>query len=154
MPIRSRMMLLLLLVVILTVLQRRAILNSISQSKSTADITWICTDSQSSDVIGKSSSLDYLDAARARSSRFISVILTCNAAENARRIANPERAGGMNGKTASTGLLQSIRESSDIGSFSGEDEIIIDTSDKEAIVTAREVAKFVADRVGAVDFSA
>ena len=123
------------------------ILDSISKSQSTKHITWICTDSQSSDLVGKLSSLDYLAAAQARESRFLSIILTCELEENIQRLVNPSRGGTINGKITDISLLKMIREKFDIGRFGGEDETVIDTTGREAVEVAREIAHFVKGRM-------
>ena len=121
-------------------------MGSISESQSTKHVTWICTDSQSSDPIGKSSSLEYFAAAQARESRFLSIILTCEFVENIKRLISPDRGGTINGKITDTSILRTIRENFDIGQFGGEDETVIDTTGRAAREIAGEIAHFVKGR--------
>ncbi|GAB7345518.1 hypothetical protein MBLNU457_3833t1 [Dothideomycetes sp. NU457] len=125
---------------------RRTVLSSISQSATTRSITWIFTDSQSSDAIGSACSTDYLSAAQERGSEFFSVVLSCSLEENLRRLVIVGRGeGGGNGKLVDVGILKMIRETEDVYHFGGERECEIDVSEKSAGEVAREIMGFIGE---------
>jgi hypothetical protein len=123
-------------------LQRRNVLDAIANSSSTSDITWIFTDSQSSDKTGAASALDYQDAARKRGSHFVSVILQCNLEENIKRLQAHERGGAVNTKLTDSSILLAIRETEDIFHFGGAHEIELDTTGLTPQETAQKVLEF------------
>jgi len=107
-------------------------------------VTWIFTDSQSSDEIGSGCSLDYQSAAQKRGSEFVSVVLSCSLEENLRRLVSANRGtGGGNGKLVDGGILRMIRDQEDIFHFGGERECEIDVTEKSAGEVALQIEGFV-----------
>ncbi|KAL8853939.1 MAG: hypothetical protein Q9221_001247 [Calogaya cf. arnoldii] len=106
-------------------LVRSSILNSISTSTSLQDITWIFTDSQSSDKVGQAAVADYIHAAELRGSPIISIILSCSVEENTIRLGAADRRGT---KLNDIEILLEIRETEDLYRFGGEMEINIDVT--------------------------
>jgi len=122
------------------------VLDSITRSAATRAVTWIFTDSQSSDAVGSACSRDYLSAAQKRGSRFFSVVLTCGLEENLRRLVSAGRGeGGGNGKLVDVDVLRVIREEEDIYHFGGESEREIEVSEKSAGQVAMEIKGFVGE---------
>lgn len=106
--------------------QRRAVLSSIATAKSTADVTFIFTDSQSSSSLGRSAAADYHDAAATRGSPFISVILSCDLGENLKRAAGGDRGNGSNTKLTDLDVLRDIRDKEDILHLKDENGLDLD----------------------------
>jgi hypothetical protein len=127
--------------------QRRAVLDAIATSVSTNEVTWICTDQRPSSGAGSSAAQDYLQAALSRGSRFISVVLNCEAAENERRLTAANRGGPNNTKLTDIGILRTIRESEDLYHFGGPDELELDVSAMSASETAKVIFDFVGERI-------
>ncbi|KAL8715931.1 MAG: hypothetical protein Q9220_000598 [cf. Caloplaca sp. 1 TL-2023] len=122
-------------------LMRKGILDSIAGSKSLVDVTWVFTDSQSSDEVGAAAVADYIDAARTRGSQLISIILTCSRTENVRRLGAEHR-----GKTklSDAHVLQVIRREEDIYRFGGDAELELDVTRLSAAIAAEKILDFVA----------
>ncbi|KAL8738293.1 MAG: hypothetical protein Q9181_000882 [Wetmoreana brouardii] len=119
---------------------RKGILDSIATSTTLMDVTWIFTDSQSSDEVGSAAVADYIHAARTRSSPLISVILMCNTDENLRRLKAELR-----GKTKlnDTDVLLEIRESKDLYHFGGDAELTLDVTELSPVAAAQKILDFV-----------
>ncbi|KAI9846572.1 MAG: hypothetical protein M1837_003813 [Sclerophora amabilis] len=125
--------------------QREAVLSSIVKSSSTKNVTWICTDQQSSSPTGSVVALDYARAAETRRCRLVSVILHCQAEENERRITATGRGGPTNSKLTDLAILRTIREREDIYHFGGKDEVEIDVTARSAEETARLIVNFISE---------
>jgi hypothetical protein len=124
-------------------IKRQICLNAIATSSSTENIAWIFTDSQTSDGKGAGNPRDYQEAARARGSLFISVVLNCSKEENLRRIATPDRIE-TRGKLTDRTILKEIYKGEPIFRFGDEaHEIEIDVSK----LAASKVAELIADHV-------
>ncbi len=124
-------------------LQRRAVLTSIATAKSTADVAFIFTDSQSSSNLGRSAATDYQDAAVARASPFISVILSCDPNENLKRVAGGDRGTGSNTKLTDLDILREIRETEDIFHFGDENELDLDITSLSPVEAAVRILQHV-----------
>ncbi|KAI9795716.1 MAG: hypothetical protein M1833_006885 [Piccolia ochrophora] len=124
---------------------REAVLSSIAKSSSTKDVTWICTDQQSSGSVGSAVALDYAWAAETRGCRLISVILNCEAEENERRLTAPGRGVPTNTKLTDLAILRMIREKDDIYHFSSKDEVEIDVTARFPEETAQLIFKFMSE---------
>jgi chloramphenicol 3-O-phosphotransferase len=103
--------------------------------------------------MGSSAAKDYLQAAQSRGSRFISIILTCEAAENERRLRSADRGGPNNTKLTDIGILREIRESEDLYHFGGQDELELDVSAMSASETAKAIFDFVGKRIRLPDLA-
>ncbi|KAH0541782.1 hypothetical protein FGG08_003737 [Glutinoglossum americanum] len=125
-------------------LVRTNILYSIAASTSTKDVTWIFTDQQSSSAQGSSAAQDYQNAATAKKSRFISVILNCGLDENIKRLRESGRGGSVNTKLTNVAILRSIRENEDLYSFGGKDELQLDVSN----LSAPQAVDLILDHLG------
>ncbi|KAI4238781.1 MAG: hypothetical protein L6R40_005636 [Gallowayella cf. fulva] len=125
-------------------LVRKGILDSISTSVSLKEVTWIFTDSQSSDEVGKAAVADYIHAAEIRGSPIISIILVCASEENLLRVGAKSR-----GKTKlnDAGILLRTRETENIHHFGGDTETEIDVTKVGAADAAQEIFEFI-QRVG------
>ncbi|KAL8674595.1 MAG: hypothetical protein Q9168_001038 [Polycauliona sp. 1 TL-2023] len=119
---------------------RQGILNSIATSISLRDVTWIFTDSQSSDRVGEAAVADYLHAAELRGSPIISIILSCSPEENVRRLGAADRRGT---KLNDAGILQEIRATEDLYHFGGEMEFDIDVTTQLPLDAARMMCRFI-----------
>ncbi|KAL8696517.1 MAG: hypothetical protein Q9201_007623 [Fulgogasparrea decipioides] len=119
---------------------RKGILDSIATSTTLMDVTWIFTDSQSSDEVGSAAVADYIHAAKRRRSPLISVILTCNTDENLRRLQAELR-----GKTKLNDIdvLLEIRESEDLYHFGGDTELTLDVTELSPVAAAQKILNFV-----------
>lgn len=125
-------------------LQRKGILDSIATSHSLKDITWIFTDSQSSDEVGSAAVADYIHAAETRGSLMVSIILRCGDDENFRRLISEQR-----GKTKldDVDILRDIRRTEDLYHFGGKTELDLDVTFISAAVAARQIADFLTKTV-------
>lgn len=122
------------------VLQRKGILDSIAASQSLRDVTWIFTDSQSSDEVGAAAVADYIHAAQTRRSSLISIILTCDGDENVRRMTSKHR-----GKTKlnDVNILLDIRRDEDLYRFGGKAELELNVTQLSAASAAQTIAEFI-----------
>jgi hypothetical protein len=118
------------------------VLDAIAKSESTKHVTWVFTDSQSSEEVWAAPK-DYAAAATARGSPFVSIILTCDVDENITRLTNPSRSGPKT-KLTDVDILREIRETEDIMRFGGELELEIDVTTKEPSAVAEEIKAFLA----------
>ena len=109
---------------------------------STSAFTWICTDQQSSSPQGTRVALHYYNTARRLNSRFISIILTCEAEENERRLTAQGR-GGSNTKLTEVGILRAIWQEEDIYHFDGENELEINVSETSPQEAAKAILEFI-----------
>ncbi|KAL8800102.1 MAG: hypothetical protein Q9182_005414 [Xanthomendoza sp. 2 TL-2023] len=121
-------------------LVRKSILDSISTSLSLRDVTWVFTDSQSSDKVGQAAVADYIHAAQTRGSPIVSIILGCRAEENVLRLG---AAGRLKTKLSDAEILLKIRETEDIYHFGGKAELEIDTTKMSAYHAAQAIFDFV-----------
>jgi hypothetical protein len=119
-----------------------------STSTSTKDVTWIFTDSQSSDAVGALSSQDYYQAVAERGSAFFSIVLECDFAENLRRIQVAERGRLAKTKLTSVSILQGIRDAEDLYLFKDENELILDVTHLSAVQAARVIVEHVDAKLG------
>lgn len=106
-------------------------------------ITYIFTDSQSSDVIGSATAQEYEDAAKERGCPFISIILSCHLEENIRRLQAVGRGGSTNTKLTDLGIFHEIRKTEDIYHFGGRMELELDVTETSATFTAEKIYAFV-----------
>ncbi|KAK3904054.1 hypothetical protein C8A05DRAFT_14037 [Staphylotrichum tortipilum] len=104
---------------------RRAVLTSIATAKSTEDVTFIFTDSQSSNSLGRSSAADYQNAAATRGSLFIPIVLTCDSEENLKRASGGGR-GSSDTKLTDLDTLRDIREKEDLFRFEDDNQMDLD----------------------------
>jgi hypothetical protein len=118
------------------------VLDAIAKSESTKHVTWIFTDSQSSEEVWAAPK-DYTSAAAARGSPFVSIVLTCDLDENITRLTNSSRSGPKT-KLTDVDILREIRETEDIMHFGGELELEIDVTTKEPSAVAEEIKAFLA----------
>ncbi|KAI4236200.1 MAG: hypothetical protein LQ352_008029 [Teloschistes flavicans] len=118
---------------------RKGILDSIATSTSLKDVTWIFTDSQSSDAVGAAAVGDYIEAAKTRGSPIISIILDCTAEVNCYRM-NAETRGKT--KLRDSELLIDIREAEDLYLFGGDRELRLNVTDLTAYAAARKILDF------------
>ncbi|KAL8736683.1 MAG: hypothetical protein Q9166_000049 [cf. Caloplaca sp. 2 TL-2023] len=124
----------------LRTLVRQGILNVIATSHSLKDVTWIFTDSQSSDEIGRAAVGDYIHAAKTRGSPLISIVLSCCAEENVLRLGAQSR---RKSKLDDADVLLEIRETEDIYHFGGETELEIDITKMPIYQAAQKMFEFV-----------
>jgi hypothetical protein len=96
---------------------------------------------------GAKAAKDYLHAALSRGSRFISVVLNCEAAENERRLVAAGRAGAHDTKLTDVGILRMIRTSDDLYHFGGPDELELIVSAVSAPETAKAIFDFAGERI-------
>lgn len=118
-------------------------LSAIARSTSTKDVIWICTDQQSSNASGSQVSLEYYNCAASLNARFVSIILTCEAGENERRLVASSRGGNNNTKLTHVDILREIRGGEDIYRFGGKDELELDVSQIAPEVAARVIVEFI-----------
>jgi len=123
--------------------QRRDVLQAIATSQSTSSTTWIFTDQQSSSQNGSASAKDYYNAAKQRGSPFISIVLECGLEENCRRITDASRGGESNTKLTDLNILRSIRNTEDIYTFGGDEELKLDVTNLSSVESAGAIAKFI-----------
>ncbi|KAL8762088.1 MAG: hypothetical protein Q9184_001860 [Pyrenodesmia sp. 2 TL-2023] len=123
---------------------RKGILDSIATSESLKDVTWIFTDSQSSDAVGSAAVADYIHAAHTKGSQLISVILTCAEDENSRRVKSEQRGGT---KLHDVDVLLGIRRTEDLYRFGGKAELELDVTLLSPIEAAHEIVGFVTQTV-------
>ncbi|KAF2667328.1 hypothetical protein BT63DRAFT_441012 [Microthyrium microscopicum] len=122
---------------------RKLCLDAIANSQSTKHISWIFTDSQTSDGKGAGNPRDYQEAAISQGAEFISVVLNCDLEENIRRVGSRNRIE-TRGKLTDEAILESIYKGEPIFRF-GKDanEIEIDVSH----LAAKDVAELIASHV-------
>ncbi|KAL8905051.1 MAG: hypothetical protein Q9207_002866 [Kuettlingeria erythrocarpa] len=124
---------------------RKGILDSIAASDSLRDVTWIFTDSQSSDEVGSAAVADYIHAARARGSQVLSVILICEEAENIRRMRTGQRGRT---KLNDADILLMIRRTEDLYRFGGKAELELDVTLFSPAEAAHKILEFVTRTAG------
>lgn len=122
---------------------RRQILDVIATSEATRDTTWIFTDSWCTSEAGRDAAKDYQDAASRRGVPFITVIMTCNPGENARRIVDEGRKGRNYTKLRDVEVLRSIRKQEEIFRFGGHEELVLDVTDLSPKDSAQRIVKHV-----------
>ncbi|KAM0803530.1 hypothetical protein BDR22DRAFT_34727 [Usnea florida] len=110
---------------------------------SAPDITYIFTDSQSSNGIGSATSHEFHSSAKKRGCPFISIILSCQLEENARRLQAQGRGGSSNTKLTDLGIFRTVRETEDIFHFGGPMELELDVTESPAKVTAEKIYAFI-----------
>ncbi|KAF6840687.1 hypothetical protein CPLU01_01058 [Colletotrichum plurivorum] len=98
---------------------RQHLLSIIATSEATKGITWIFTDSRSSEPIGISGARDYKLAAEQRGADFIPVVLTCSLEENISRVISEARRS--TAKLIDSRFVQQIRQQEVIHSFGGQE---------------------------------
>lgn len=103
-------------------------------------MTWIFTDSQSSGEVGSAAVADYIHAARTRGSQVFSVILTCEEAENIRRMRTGQRGRT---KLHDADILLMIRRTEDLYRFGGKAELELDVTLFSPVEAARKIVEFV-----------
>jgi hypothetical protein len=117
-----------------------------STSTSTKDVTWIFTDSQSSDALGSLSAKDYHRAVAERGSTFFSIVLTCDFEENQKRIQTSDRS--LRGKLTDVSILKTIRDEEDLFRFHDENELVLDATNLSVEEAARVIVEHVKARLG------
>lgn len=110
---------------------------------SAPDITYIFTDSQSSDEIGSATAQEYETSAKKRGCPFISIILSCQLEENMRRLQALGRGGSTNTKLTDLDIFRSIRETEDIYHFGGPMELELEVTETSAAATAEKIHAFI-----------
>ena len=118
-------------------------MNSIATAKSTAEVTWIFTDEQSSNLLGSSAAKDYREAAQRPGSAFVSVVLQCSLDENLKRITAEGRGAGLNTKLTDLSILRRIRDQEDIFHFGDELELELDITHMSPCDAARSIYKHI-----------
>ncbi|KAL8686500.1 MAG: hypothetical protein Q9218_007060 [Villophora microphyllina] len=119
---------------------RKGLLDSIATSTSLKDVTWIFTDSQSSDAVGSAAVADYIHAAETRGSPIISIILNCTLEENCYRM-NAESRGKT--KLHDCEVLIEVRETEELYLFGGDREFPLNVTDLTAYAAARKIHDFI-----------
>ena len=109
----------------------------------TKDVTWIFTDSMSSDAEGTASALSYRQTAVVRGAQFFSVVLHCDLEENLRRIQATERGGSYNTKLADVSIVRSIRETAEIHHFNDAYELELDVTGLSSTEAAQHIVKHI-----------
>ena len=125
---------------------RQLLLSTISTSPELKNTTMVFTDQQSSSPVGSAVSKEYENAARARRSRFFSIRIQCEEEEHVRRATSKERKDGRTTKLTDESLIRRIRETEDVFSFGGEDELTIDVTELTPQEAAQRVSSFVRRR--------
>ncbi|CAF9916874.1 hypothetical protein IMSHALPRED_003321 [Imshaugia aleurites] len=110
---------------------------------SAPDITYIFTDSQSSDTIGSSTAREYEASAKKRGAPFISIILSCQLEENVGRLQAVGRGGSCNTKLTDLDIFRTILETEDIYHFDGPQELELDVTETSATAAAEKIQAFV-----------
>ena len=110
---------------------------------SVPDLTFIFTDSQSSDELGSSVAREYEAAAKKRGCPLISIILSCHLEENIRRLSSAGRGGSGNTKLTDLNVFRTVRETEDIFHFGGPMELELDVTESSATATAKKINAFV-----------
>jgi hypothetical protein len=123
--------------------QRLTCLNAMATSTSTKDVTWVFTDSQSSNALGSLSANDYYRAVKERGSAFFSIVLMCDFKENERRIQSTERS--VRTKLTDVSILKTIRDDEDLYRFNDENELVLDITN----LSVGEAARLIVDHVEA-----
>ncbi|KAF5237770.1 hypothetical protein FANTH_10645 [Fusarium anthophilum] len=114
---------------------RRYVLNEITTSEYTKDITWIFTDAREANSAGEMGAKDYEAAAAKKGISFISIVLECEIEENIRRAVNSKRSQSISAKLTDETILRPILENETIYRFGTETELVLDVtklSSKEA----------------------
>lgn len=114
---------------------------------STPDVTYIFTDSQSSDEIGSGTAREYEASAKKRDCPFVSIILSCHLEENMRRLQAVGRGGSSNTKLTDLGIFRMVRETEDIYHFGGLMELDLDVTEHSATATAKKIHAFIRERL-------
>lgn len=112
----------------LTWIQRQEVFRAIASSVGSRETTWIFTDQQSSNELGRSVALEYRTAAAQRGSPFLSVILTCEIEENRKRLVSGTRGDGSTTKLTDPDILNNIRMGEDIYRCGAETELVLDVT--------------------------
>ncbi|KAI0141248.1 hypothetical protein GGR57DRAFT_487482 [Xylariaceae sp. FL1272] len=120
---------------------RRMMLDSIVESKSKEDITWIFTD-QRSGPAGQEGAEDYQRAALAKGAPFIPVILDCDREEHFRRFVGDGR-GKANTKLTDPAILSMILEGEETWRFRIPYELELDVTHLTAEAAARKICEHV-----------
>lgn len=117
---------------------------------------YIFTDFQSTDEVGSSVAEEYANAAKRRDCIFVPIILSCDTAENEKRMSSTERlrlAADGKGILLDTTLLMDIRGCEHIYSFKCAEELLLDVTSlksKEAAGKILEHLKSVTRSDGAI----
>ena len=88
--------------------------------------------------------MEYQEAAKIRGSRFFSIVLTCEAPENGKRLVQRGRGGDENTKLTDIGVLRWIREPEKIFRFDGSDETKLNVTS----IFPREIALTIVSFIG------
>ncbi|KAK4694239.1 hypothetical protein P7C71_g3310, partial [Lecanoromycetidae sp. Uapishka_2] len=125
---------------------RQLLFKTLTTSSDTYDDTFIFTDFQTSNDSGTSTAREYATAARMRGCTFVPVILTCEMAENERRMRSKERvelvAGGK-GMLLDVEMLRDVRRRRDVHEFGIKEELIMDVTELEPVEAAAEILEHV-----------
>lgn len=125
---------------------RKLFLSTISNSAELKNTAIVFTDQQSSSQLGSSVAREYEKAAKERCCRFLSIRIECNEEEHIRRATSPERKDSRMTKLTDESLLRRMRETEDVFSFGGEDELTIDVTDLAPEDAAQRIYTFLRKR--------
>lgn len=130
----------------LTSIQRQEVFQAIASSAHSQDTTWIFTDQQSSNELGRSVALEYRTAAALRGSPFLSVVLTCEIEENRRRLVSGTRGDGSTTKLTDHDILHIIRMGEDIYRCGAETELVLDITELRPTDAASKILEHMCSR--------
>lgn len=94
---------------------------------------------------------EFAAAARLRGCAFIPVVMSCQAAENERRIRSPERISSVlagKGMLIDTAVLLELRKSGDLFGFGVPEQLQIDVTALEACKVADSIVKHLREVTG------
>lgn len=121
---------------------RAAVFTSLADAPSTHDHVYLFTDFQSSDPVGSATCAEFLDAARARGSDLVSVLIDCDEAVNVERLGTKERE--LHRKIVDPNLLRHFRRGVTIHRFADlQTTLELDVS----TLTAEQAAQKIFDHV-------
>ncbi|KAH7161613.1 hypothetical protein EDB81DRAFT_350073 [Dactylonectria macrodidyma] len=120
---------------------RRHVLDIIATSRATQGVSWIFTDSRSSDPIGSLAAQDYKLAAERRGAVFIPVILDCNLGENLQKVVAATRTATT--KLTDPKLVQWIHQNEVMYRFGGKEELQLDITEMTSSEVARRISQHV-----------
>lgn len=123
---------------------RSTIFDSLVTSSDTFDYYYAFTDFQTANEVGSGVATEYAEAARRRDSAFIPIILTCEEAENRRRIESPQRLsleqGGL-GILVDPDVLIGFRERSEIYRFRCPEELVLDITEISPVEAVEKIVE-------------
>ncbi|KAF6236199.1 hypothetical protein HO173_005828 [Letharia columbiana] len=125
---------------------RFALFNTLATSPDSFDHFYVFTDFQTANEEGISVASEYEAAAKKRGCAFIPVILTCQVAENERRLRSLERLGaveGGNGMLVDTDVLKLFRERGDVYRFQCSEQLVLNVTEITPVQAAEKIMQHV-----------